>query len=116
MAKHWVDEGGEYLHLVDLDGAKVGSVANWDSLERIRKAVSIPCEVGGGVRDEATISRLLELGIDRVVIGTLAIKQPDWFRQMCRKFPRRVALGLDCRLSANRARLHMRSQRMGFRL
>lgn len=97
MAKHWVDEGGQYLHLVDLDGARAGSVANWDSLERIRGAVNVPCEVGGGVRDEATIARLLELGIDRVVIGTLAIKQPDWFRQMCAKFPGKLVLGIDAR-------------------
>lgn len=97
MAKHWIDQGGQYLHLVDLDGAKAGRVANWDSLERIRKAVSVPCEVGGGVRDQATIARLLELGIDRVVIGTLAIKQPEWFREMCVKFPGRLVLGIDAR-------------------
>lgn len=97
MARHWVDEGGQYLHLVDLDGARAGQVANWSSIEAIVRAVDVPCELGGGVRDEATIRRLLELGVSRVVIGTLALKQPDWFLQMCRKFPDRLALGLDAR-------------------
>lgn len=97
MARHWVAEGGQYLHLVDLDGARAGSVANWQSIESILKAVEVPCELGGGVRDEATIARLLDLGMSRVVIGTLAIKQPDWFRQMCQKFPGKLALGIDAR-------------------
>lgn len=97
MARHWVDEGGQFLHLVDLDGARAGQVANWPSIEAIVQAVDVPCELGGGVRDEDTIRRLLEIGVSRVVIGTLALKQPDWFRQMCRKFPDRLALGLDAR-------------------
>jgi phosphoribosylformimino-5-aminoimidazole carboxamide ribotide isomerase len=97
MARHWASQGAGCLHLVDLDGARSGQVENWPSIEAIVKAVQIPCELGGGVRDEATIQRLFDLGIDRVVIGTLALKQPDWFRQMCRKFPRRVVLGLDAR-------------------
>ncbi len=97
MARHWVDQGAEFLHLVDLDGARAGSVENWASVEAILSAVPIPCELGGGMRDEATIARLLDLGLERVVIGTLALKQPDWFRRMCRKFPHRLALGLDAR-------------------
>jgi phosphoribosylformimino-5-aminoimidazole carboxamide ribotide isomerase len=97
MARHWVDEGGQCLHLVDLDGARSGHVENWPSIQAILAAVQVPCELGGGVRDEQTIARLLELGLERVVIGTLALKQPDWFRQMCRKFPQRLALGLDAR-------------------
>ncbi|MGD9721750.1 MAG: 1-(5-phosphoribosyl)-5-[(5-phosphoribosylamino)methylideneamino]imidazole-4-carboxamide isomerase [Pirellulales bacterium] len=97
MARHWRDQGAERLHLVDLDGARSGQVENWESIAAILQAVDLPCELGGGVRDEATIRRLLELGLARVVIGTLALKQPDWFRQMCRKFPQRVALGLDAR-------------------
>jgi phosphoribosylformimino-5-aminoimidazole carboxamide ribotide isomerase len=97
MAKHFVDQGGQYLHLVDLDGAKAGSVANWHSVESIVRGVNVPCELGGGVRDEATIRRLLDLGVARVVIGTLAIKQPDWFRQMCATFPGKLVLGIDAR-------------------
>lgn len=97
MARHWVDEGAEFLHLVDLDGARGGRVENWPAIEAITSAVEIPCELGGGVRDEATIARLLGLGLARVVIGTLAVKQPEWFGQMCRKFHGQIVLGLDAR-------------------
>src|SRR5262245_6866766 len=81
MARHWVDEGAECLHLVDLDGARQGKIANWDSIEAIVKAVDVPCELGGGVRDELTIGRLFGLGLARVVLGTAALEQPDWFRR-----------------------------------
>jgi len=97
MAQHFESQGGEYLHLVDLDGARSGKVENWASIEAILAVVKMRCELGGGVRDEATIARLLDAGLQRVVIGTLALKQPDWFRQMCRKFPGRLTLGLDAR-------------------
>ena len=93
MAQHFESQGGEYLHLVDLDGARSGKVENWASIEAILAAVKMRCGLGGGVRDEATIARLLDAGLERVVIGTLALKQPDWFRQMCRKFPGRLARG-----------------------
>ncbi len=97
MARRWVSQGAECLHLVDLDGALSGKIENGPSIEAILAAVNVPCELGGGVRDEATIDRLLKLGIERVVIGTLAVKQPDWFRQMAARFPGRIALGLDVR-------------------
>jgi phosphoribosylformimino-5-aminoimidazole carboxamide ribotide isomerase len=97
MARRWVDEGAGYLHLVDLDGARDAAVANRDAVAAIVAAVDVPCELGGGVRDEATIRSLLELGLTRLVIGTRALKEPDWFRQMCRRFPQRLVLGIDAR-------------------
>ncbi len=97
MARHWVEQGADCLHLVDLDGAREGNVENLTSVEAILRAVTVPCELGGGVRDESTIARLLDLGLTRVVVGTSALKQPDWFRQMCGKFPGRLALGIDAR-------------------
>ncbi len=97
MARHWVDQGGQQLHLVDLDGAKSGRVENWAAVESILAAVSVPCELGGGIRDEATIERLLDLGLQRLVIGTLALREPDWFVRMCQKFPGKLVLGLDAR-------------------
>ncbi len=97
MARHWVSQGAEYLHLVDLDGARSGRVENWESIRAIVSAVPALCELGGGVRDEATIEQLLDLGMARVVIGTLALKEPEWFRQMAHKFPGRLVLGLDAR-------------------
>jgi len=97
MARHWVDRGAERFHLVDLDGAREGRPANWDSVGAIVGAVGVPCELGGGIRDERTIRQLLDLGLARLVIGTLAIRQPDWFRRMCRKFPDKLVLGIDAR-------------------
>jgi phosphoribosylformimino-5-aminoimidazole carboxamide ribotide isomerase len=97
MARHWAHEGAEFLHLVDLDGARSGQVENWTSIQAIVEAVPLLCELGGGVRDEATIERLLDMGLARVVIGTLALKQPDWFRQMLHQYPGRLVLGLDAR-------------------
>jgi phosphoribosylformimino-5-aminoimidazole carboxamide ribotide isomerase len=97
MAQHWYDQGARRLHLVDLDGARDGKPANWESIRSIREATPIPCELGGGIRNEATIRELLELGLTRLVIGTLALKEPDWFRKMCREFPEKLVLGIDAR-------------------
>ena len=97
MARQFVEQGAEYLHLVDVDGAKTGRPENLAAVRAILAAVKIPCELGGGVRDEATISALLEAGLSRVVIGTRALREPDWFRSMCRKYPDRLAIGIDAR-------------------
>jgi phosphoribosylformimino-5-aminoimidazole carboxamide ribotide isomerase len=97
MARHWVGQGAARLHLVDLDGARDGRPANLASIEAIVEAVDVPCELGGGIRSEETISELLQLGLKRLVIGTLAIRDPDWFRGMCRQFPDRLVLGIDAR-------------------
>ena len=95
MARRWVDEGAEFLHLVDLDGARDGTSANRGAVASILAAVDIPCELGGGVRDEATIKSWLDAGLQRLVIGTKALKEPDWFRSMCRQFPQQLVLGID---------------------
>lgn len=97
MARRFVDQGSEYLHLVDLDGAKSGRPENLPAVRAILEAVKIPCELGGGIRDEATIAALLDAGLSRVVIGTRALREPDWFRAMCRKYPNRLAIGIDAR-------------------
>jgi phosphoribosylformimino-5-aminoimidazole carboxamide ribotide isomerase len=97
MARHWVDLGAKCLHLVDLDGAREGRSVNLTSVREIAKFSGVPCELGGGIRDEETIRTLLDLGLSRLVIGTLALKQPDWFRQQCRNFPGRLVLGIDAR-------------------
>jgi phosphoribosylformimino-5-aminoimidazole carboxamide ribotide isomerase len=97
MARHWVEQGAECLHLVDLDGAKQGRPANLDSVRRILQAVDVPCELGGGIRDDDTIASLLDLGLARLVIGTKALREPDWFRGVCRRFPGKLVLGLDAR-------------------
>jgi phosphoribosylformimino-5-aminoimidazole carboxamide ribotide isomerase len=97
MARRWIDHGAECLHLVDLDGARDGSLANLPAIESILAAVSIPCELGGGIRDEATIERLLGIGLARLVVGTRALKEPEWFRSICRKYPGQLALGIDAK-------------------
>jgi phosphoribosylformimino-5-aminoimidazole carboxamide ribotide isomerase len=97
MARHWVDLGAERLHLVDLDGARDGVPANLKSVQAILQAAGVPCELGGGIRSEEAIGQLLGLGLARLVVGTLALKQPDWFRQMVRKFPGKLVLGIDAR-------------------
>ena len=97
MARRWIDQGAECLHLVDLDGARDGSNANLPAVESILAAVTVPCELGGGIRDELTIERLLGIGVARLVVGTRALKEPDWFRAMCRKYPGQLALGTDAK-------------------
>jgi len=83
--------------LVDLDGARDGTGANRDAVAAIVSAVGIPCELGGGIRDEDSIRTLLDLGLQQLVVGTKALKEPDWFREMCRKFPNRLAVGIDAK-------------------
>lgn len=97
MARRWVAQGAECLHLVDLDGARDGSNANLAAVQAILQAVQVPCQLGGGVREREIIERLLGLGLSRLVVGTKALKQPDWFREMCRAFPGKLALGIDAR-------------------
>jgi len=97
VARGFVADGGRHLHLVDLDGARDGKLVNLEVVRTIVKAVDIPCELGGGVRDESAIRTLLEAGLSRVVVGTKALREPEWFREMCHKFPNRLALGIDAR-------------------
>jgi phosphoribosylformimino-5-aminoimidazole carboxamide ribotide isomerase len=97
VARRWVAEGARCLHLVDLDGARDGRNVNRDAIAAIVGSVEVPCELGGGIRDEETIRQMLELGLTRLVIGTQALKEPLWFRDMCRKFPGRLATGIDAR-------------------
>ncbi|NLY02062.1 MAG: 1-(5-phosphoribosyl)-5-[(5-phosphoribosylamino)methylideneamino]imidazole-4-carboxamide isomerase [Rhodopirellula sp.] len=97
MARHWVDQGAECLHLVDLDGARQGHPGNLTAVRAIVAAVDVPCELGGGIRSETTIREALDLGLVRLVVGTPAIKEPDWFRRMCRLFPGKLALGIDAK-------------------
>src|SRR4051812_2859110 len=97
MAEHWASEGATRLHLVDLDGARVGRPVNVDTVLEVLARVRIPCQLGGGVRDEATVAEWLGAGVDRVVVGTQALKDPPWFREMAGRFPGRLILGLDAR-------------------
>ena len=97
MAKHWEQQGAEFLHLVDLDGAKDGQPTNFAIVSQIAQSIRIPVELGGGVRNQEAIQRYLDADVNRLVIGTLALKEADWFREMCRKFPEKLVLGIDGR-------------------
>jgi phosphoribosylformimino-5-aminoimidazole carboxamide ribotide isomerase len=97
VARQFERDGARHLHLVDLDGARAGRPVTLDAVRAIVAAVDMECELGGGVRDEATIESLLDLGLKRLVLGTSALKRPDWFREMCTKHPGQLALGVDAR-------------------
>jgi phosphoribosylformimino-5-aminoimidazole carboxamide ribotide isomerase len=95
MAARWESEGAARIHLVDLDGAKTGRPVNIESVKRIVETVKVPCQLGGGLRDQATIATWLDAGLDRVVVGTQALRDPDWFGRMAEAYPGRLILGLD---------------------
>lgn len=97
MAKKWESEGGNWLHIVDLDGAKAGKPTNTDVIRKIVEAVSIPCELGGGIRNEESVKTALDLGVKRVIIGTQALKEPEWFKEIVNKYPDQICLGLDAK-------------------
>jgi phosphoribosylformimino-5-aminoimidazole carboxamide ribotide isomerase len=97
QAKAFQTQGFEYLHIVDLDGAFAGRPVNAAAVERIRQAVTIPIQLGGGIRDAATIEGWLGKGINRVIIGTAAVRDPVLVRDAARKFPGQIAVGLDAR-------------------
>jgi phosphoribosylformimino-5-aminoimidazole carboxamide ribotide isomerase len=96
-AKHWVSIGAELLHVVDLDGAFTGEQKNFEKIKAIREAIDIPIEIGGGIRDIERIEELIRLGVDRVIIGTSAAKDPDMVRRACDKFSGRVLVGIDAK-------------------
>jgi len=94
-AKRWVDEGGELVHLVDLDGAFSGVQKNLDAIRSIRAAVDVQLELGGGIRTMERIEKLVELGIDRVILGTVISEDPDFLSRACERFPGRIIAGID---------------------
>jgi len=97
MARRWVEEGATSLHVVDLDGAREGHPVNTDSVRRIVQAAGVPCQLGGGLRTEAHVEEALGWGVDRVVIGTRALKDPAGFAALCRHFPGKIVAGIDAR-------------------
>jgi phosphoribosylformimino-5-aminoimidazole carboxamide ribotide isomerase len=97
MAKRWQDEGAGRLHVVDLDGAVAGDPANAGAIEAICSALSIPVQLGGGVRDLQGLVRAYDLGVDRVILGTLAAKDPQAALEAAHKHPERVVIGIDAR-------------------
>ena len=97
QARAFQDAGCEWLHLVDLNGAFAGAPVNGAAVEAILNTVSVPAQLGGGIRDMDAIERWLSKGLARVILGTVAVENPDLVRSAARKFPGQVAVGLDAR-------------------
>jgi len=93
IAKAFEEMGSKWLHLVDLNGAFAGEPKNLEQIEKIRKHCNLKMELGGGIRDEETIKRYLDLGIDRLILGSIAVKDPDFVKAMAAKYP--IAVGID---------------------
>lgn len=97
QAKTFEQQGFRYLHIVDLNGAFAGRPVNAAAVESILKAVEMPCQLGGGIRDLTTIEMWLAKGIRRIILGTVAVRNPDLVREACRRFPGRIAVGIDAK-------------------
>ncbi len=97
VARQFVEQGAEHLHIVDLEGAREGLPVNLPGVQEILAAVEIESELGGGIRDEQSVRELFDFGLTRLVIGTSALTDPEWFRAACRQYPGRLVLGIDAR-------------------
>ncbi len=103
MARDWLGQGANKLHLVDLDGAKAGHPVNLAAIASIIEMVNttatqpVQIQVGGGLRTEASVRQLLDLGVDRVILGTVAVEQPDLVQDLCQKYPQQIVVGIDAR-------------------
>ena len=97
QARAFEAQGFHYLHIVDLDGAFEGEPVNGEAVEAILEAISIPAQLGGGIRDLATIEMWLQKGIARVILGTAAVREPELVAEACERFPGQVAVGIDAR-------------------
>jgi phosphoribosylformimino-5-aminoimidazole carboxamide ribotide isomerase len=96
-AKHWQSLGARRIHIVDLDGAAKGMTCHFDAISSIAGAVTIPVQVGGGIRTVESIEKLLGAGVDRVILGTAAIENKDMVKESCRRFGSRIIAGVDAR-------------------
>lgn len=97
VAKEWEKQGAEYIHVVDLDGAKTGDSLNKEAIARIAKAVKIPVQVGGGIRTMETIDSHIVNGVSRVIIGTAAIQNPGFVEEAVAKYGEKIAVSIDAR-------------------
>ncbi len=97
VAKKWESDGGDWLHIVDLDGARLGNQENLGVIQKIAAAVAIPIEVGGGVRSFEAAERLLEAGVSRVILGTAVLKSPDFVLEAVEKYGGKIAVGIDAK-------------------
>ncbi len=97
QARAWQDAGFSWLHVVDLNGAFAGRSGNAEAVAAILRAVDVPVQLGGGIRDMGTIEAWLAAGVRRIILGSAAVREPELVREACRAFPGRIAVGIDAR-------------------
>jgi phosphoribosylformimino-5-aminoimidazole carboxamide ribotide isomerase len=97
QAKYFQEQGFKFLHIVDLDGAIAGNSANEKSVREILKNITIPAQLGGGIRNLETIEKWLGLGLKRVILGTVALQNPDLVKEAAKKFPNQIVVGIDAK-------------------
>lgn len=97
VAKKWESLGAEFIHVVDLDGAKSGDMPNFELISEIAASISVPIEVGGGIRDMNCVNKYLNAGIERVILGTSALKQPEIVDEAVAEYGSRIAVGIDAK-------------------
>ncbi len=97
QAKQFQADGFQYLHIVDLDGAFAGKSVNLEAIKAIRAATDMPIQIGGGIRDLKAVQAKIDAGADRVILGTAAVKDPDFVYRACEKFPGKIIVGADAR-------------------
>lgn len=97
MATKWTKAGAEFIHVVDLDGALAGSSQNLAAISKILAVTKVPVQVGGGIRTLANIEKLLSLGVNRVILGSVAVKNPELVQEACEKFPGKIVAGIDAK-------------------
>ncbi len=97
MAKQWEDQGAQLIHIIDLDGAFAKEVKNFDSIKDILAGITVPIQVGGGIRDLKTIEMYIHAGVAKVIIGSEALYNPELVKEACRLFPDKIVVGIDAR-------------------
>jgi phosphoribosylformimino-5-aminoimidazole carboxamide ribotide isomerase len=97
QARRFVEAGCEWLHVVDLDGAFAGKSVNAKAIAAILRSAQVPVQLGGGIRDEAAIERWLDAGIARVILGTIALRRPEFVKAACKRWPGKIVVGIDAR-------------------
>jgi len=97
-AQQWVEEGADFMHLVDLDGAFTGGAANLDAVNKMAKIEGLSIQLGGGMRDQESVTKALSLGLNRIIIGTRACTDPDWVGELIKEFgPEKIVVGIDAK-------------------
>ena len=111
MAKKWENQGAKLIHVIDLDGAFQQHPQNTDAIKKTVEQLDIPVQVGGGIRNERTIRQYIEIGVERVIIGTEAIKNPKLVKKVCKEFPGQIVVAIDARRGWSRLRAGPKQRR-----